>query len=175
MSNYPQAIESYQQSLTLWQQLGDRAAVGQLLRGLGNVHIASGNYNKALDFHQQSLEIARSFNDTEGLIYSYNSLGAISANQGNYQQASQYYQQSLNNINNLDNSHLSQKLTAQAFNNLGSTTHAQMNYPQSLDYYQQSLAIAEKQNLSALKGIILSGMGSVYLSLDDFSQAKKYL
>jgi CHAT domain-containing protein/Flp pilus assembly protein TadD len=175
LSNYPRAIEAYQQSLTLWRQLGDRAAEGQVLRGLGNVQIALGNYDKALDFHQQSLAITRSFNDREGLIYSYNSLGAISANQGNYQQASQYYQQSLDTIAHLDNSNLAPKLTAQALNNLGSTAHAQMNYPQALDYYQQSLAIAQNHNLSALKGIILSGMGSVYLSLDDYARAKEYL
>ena len=175
LSDYPQALESYQKSLTIWQQLKERAAEGQVLRGLGNVQIALGNYDKAINLHQQSLKIAQSFNDTEGLVYSYNSLGAIYANQGNYTQATRQYQQSLSKIQTLDNSLLSQKLQAQTLNNLGSVTHAQRNYQQSLKYYQQSLAIAEKNNLIALKGTIFSGMGSLYLSLDDYPQAKTNL
>ena len=175
LGNYPQAITAYDESLTLWQQLGDRAAEGQVLRGMGNLQIALGNYDKALKLHQQSLEIAQSFKDREGIIYSYNSLGAISANQGQYPQASKYYQQSWSKIKQLQNSPLKNKLTAQTLNNLASTTHASKDFNRALDYYQQSLELAQANGLVALEGTIASGIGSVYLSLDDYPAATKNL
>ena len=174
LSSYSQALTAYEQSLNIWQELGDRSAEGQVLRGLGNVQIALGNYDKALNLHQQSLKIAQSFNDTEGIVYSYNAIGSIYANQGDYNRATQQYQQSLQTISNLSKSVLSQKLEAQTLNNLASATHAQMNYQSALSYYQQALKIADN-NLITLKGSILGGMGSVYLSLDDYSEAKTNL
>ena len=175
LGNYPQAIAAYDVSLTLWQELNNRAAVGQVLRGLGNVQIALGNYDKAKALHQQALAIAEDFQDLEGIVYSHNSLGAIAANQGKYPQASQSYQQSLSSIKQLDNPQLQQKLNAQTLNNLASTTHASRNYDRALDYYQKSLQIAQTNNLAALEGTIVSGIGSVYLSLDNYPEAKKNL
>ena len=172
LGKYPQAITSFDRSLNLWQQLGNKGAEGQVLRGLGNVQIALGNYEKALSLHKKSLNIAQGLNDNEGLVYSNNSLGAIYANQGEYEQSRQQYQTSLRIIQSLGSSRLSQQLKAQTLNNLGSVTHAQSNLSQAKSYYQQSLAIAEKHNLSALKGTILSGMGSLYLSLDNYPKAK---
>lgn len=175
IGNYPQAISAFDESLTLWQELNSQAAVGQVLRGMGNVQIAIGNYDKAQTLHQQALTIAQDFNNTEGIIYSHNSLGAIAANQGKYPQAIQAYEQSLKVIESLDNPNLSQNLTAQTLNNLASANHAQMNFDRALDYYQQSLEIAQTNNLVALEGTIISGMGSVYLSLDDYPKAKENL
>ncbi len=175
IGNYPQAISAFDESLTLWQELNNQAVVGQVLRGMGNVQIAIGNYDKAQTLHQQALTIARDFNNTEGIIYSHNSLGAIAANQGKYPQAIQAYQQSFEAIKSLDNPNLSQKLTAQTLNNLASANHAQMNFDRALDYYQQSLEIAQTNNLVALEGTIISGMGSVYLSLDDYPKARENL
>ena len=175
LGKYPQAITSFDRSLALWQQLGNKGAEGQVLRGLGNVQIALGNYEKALSLHKKSLNIAQGLNDNEGLVYSNNSLGTIYANQGEYEQSRQQYQTSLRIIQSLGNSRLSQQLKAQTLNNLGSVTHAQSNLSQAQSYYQQSFAIAEKYNLSALKGTILSGMGSLYLSFDDYPKAKNHL
>ena len=175
LGNYPQAIAAYDESLSLWQQLNNKAARGQVLRGMGNVQIALGNYDKARKLHQESLAIAKEFNDTAGIIYSRNSLGAIAANQGKYDKASQSYQQSLSAIEQLDNSDLTQKLTAQTLNNLASTTHASRNYDRALDYYQQSLEIAEANSFVALEGTIISGIGSVYLSLKDYQAAQENL
>lgn len=175
LGNYPQAIAAYDESLRLWQDLNIRAAEGKVLRGIGNVHIALGNYDKALNFHRQGLRIAKEFNDTEGLVYSQNSLGAITANQGRYAQAEKSYQQSLTTVKSLDNPNLASKLTAQTLNNLASTTHASKKYDLALDYYQQSLEIAEANNLLALEGTIISGIGSVHLSLNNYSEGKKNL
>ena len=175
LGNYPQAIAAYDKSLNLWQQLNNKAARGQVLRGMGNLQIALGNYQKAQKLHQDSLAIAKEFNDTSGVIYSQNSLGAIAANQGKYDKASQFYRQSLSAIEQLDDADLIQKLTAQTLNNLASTTHASENYNRALDYYQQSLEIAQANDLVALEGTINSGIGSVYLSLNNYQAAQKNL
>lgn len=175
VGNYPQAISAFDRSLSLWQELNNQAAVGQVLRGMGNVQIAIGNYEKAEVFHQQALTIARDFQNQEGIIYSQNSLGAIAANRGKYPQAQKFYQQSLQEIQTLEDSPQKQKLTAQTLNNLASSYHASMDYDRALDNYDQSLNIAQENNFVALEGTIISGIGSVYLSLDDFTAAKENL
>ena len=175
LGNYPQAITAFDASLSLWQQLDNNAAQGQVLRGMGNVQIALGNYDKALKLHQQALKIAQSLNDTEGIIYSNNSLGAIAANQGKYAEAGNYYQQSLTAIAGITNPNQQSKLRAQTLNNLASSTHANQEFNRALKYYDHALEIAENNNLVALEGTIVSGIGSVYLSLDNYSEAKKNL
>ena len=175
LGKYPQAITAFNESLSLWQQLNNRAAEGQVLRGIGNVQIALGNYDRALESHQQALTIAQEFKDPVGTVYSHNSLGAISANQGKYPEASEYYQQSLRLIARIDDASLKDRLTAQTLNNLGSTTHASQEYDRALEYYQQGLAIAETNGMVALEGTVISGIGSVHLSLDNYAEGKKNL
>jgi tetratricopeptide (TPR) repeat protein len=59
LGQYQRAIEYYQQSLEIEQEIGDRSGEAAALLGLGNVYYSLESYQRAIEYSQQSLEIAR--------------------------------------------------------------------------------------------------------------------
>ncbi len=66
LGDYQQAINYYQQSLEIRQEIGDRHGISNSLNGLGNAYYSLGDYPKAIDYYQQSLEIATEIGDRHG-------------------------------------------------------------------------------------------------------------
>ena len=100
LGNYTQAIDYYQQSLTIAREIGDRQGEGSCLGSLGTAYYALdyyalGNYTQAIDYYQQSLTIAREIGDRQGEGNWLGNLGAAYHSLGDYPQAIDYYQQSL--------------------------------------------------------------------------------
>lgn len=66
LGNYTQAIDYYQQSLTIAREIGDRQGEGNWLGNLGAAYHSLGDYPQAIDYYQQSLAIAREISDHYG-------------------------------------------------------------------------------------------------------------
>ncbi len=90
-----QAIASHNQSLEIFQQIGERSGIASSLGSLGNAYNSQGDYAQAIDYCQQSLEIEQQIGERRGIAYSLMSLGNAYNSQGDYGQAIDYYQQSL--------------------------------------------------------------------------------
>ncbi|HEY9599659.1 MAG TPA: tetratricopeptide repeat protein, partial [Cyanophyceae cyanobacterium] len=63
LGQYQQAIVSHQQSLTIKQEIGDRAGMAVSLNKLGKACCSSGDYQQAKDYYGQALTIKRQLND----------------------------------------------------------------------------------------------------------------
>jgi tetratricopeptide (TPR) repeat protein len=89
------ALQSYQQALTIYQQIKDRQGEGLALANLGNAYNNRSDFAKAIEYLQQALKIVREINDreTEGRILS--NLGVAYLNLKNYAKAIEYLQQGL--------------------------------------------------------------------------------
>ena len=95
LGEYQQAIDYYQQSLVIAQEIGDRSGIATSFNNLGNAYYSLGEYNKAIDYYQQSLVIAQEIGDRSGIATSFNNLGNAYYSLGEYNKAIDYYQQSL--------------------------------------------------------------------------------
>ena len=73
--DYPRAIDYYQQSLEIQQQIGDRSGEANTLMGLGVAYGSQGEYQRAIDYHQQSLEIQQQIGDRSGEANTWFNLG----------------------------------------------------------------------------------------------------
>ncbi|MCG8364549.1 MAG: tetratricopeptide repeat protein, partial [Pseudanabaenales cyanobacterium] len=95
VSQFREALQSWQAALAIYRELGDRAGEGMTLKNIGNVYVNLGDYPQVLEYYQQSLAITRDIGDraTEGKIL--NNIGIVYKNLGDYPQALEYYQQSL--------------------------------------------------------------------------------
>ena len=66
LGKYDRAIELYQQSLAIAEEIADRQEKGRTFSSIGSVHLSLGNYHEAIEYYQQSLDITREFSDRLG-------------------------------------------------------------------------------------------------------------
>ncbi|WP_199333776.1 tetratricopeptide repeat protein [Oculatella sp. FACHB-28] len=170
LGNYPQALEYYEQSLALSQELGDRAGEAATLGNIGIVNDLLGNYPQALEYYEQSLAIKRELGDRAGEAITLNNIGSANRSLGNYPQALEYYEQSLAIKRELGD----RAGEAATLGNIGIVNDLLGNYPQALEYYEQSLAIKRELGDRAGEAITLNNIGIINYLLGNYPQALQY-
>ena len=95
ISQYPKALNFYQQELALEQQIGDKAGEATTLSNIGSVYKELSQYAKALDFYQPSLAIERQVGDKAGEAKTLSNIGLVYDDLSQYAKALDFYQQAL--------------------------------------------------------------------------------
>ncbi len=85
----------YEESLTIFREIGDLRGIATSLNGLGHVSYDQGDYGSARTFYEESLTIFREIGDLRGIALSLNNLGFVSSSQGDYSSARTFYEESL--------------------------------------------------------------------------------
>ncbi len=81
-TDHEQAQRLLEQSIALYQSLGDRWGMSNALDGLGTVVWDRAAYNEAKQYHEKSLAIHRELGDQRGSAYSLGRLGTLALLQG---------------------------------------------------------------------------------------------
>ncbi|MCT7960986.1 tetratricopeptide repeat protein [Laspinema sp. D1] len=165
------ALQSWEQALEIYRQLGDIAGEGGTLYNLGNVYYSLGEYAQAQQYLLQSLEISLHVGDKAWEGRNLNDLGSVYSALGEYAQAQQYLLQSLE---------ISLQLGDKAregvtLYNLGKVYNSLGEYAQAQQYLRQSLEIFRQLGNKAGEGNTLLNLGIVYGSLGEYAQAQQYL
>ncbi|MEL7039273.1 MAG: tetratricopeptide repeat protein, partial [Cyanobacteria bacterium J06592_8] len=170
LGQYQEAIEYYQQSLTIAREIGDRNGEAASLGNLGIAYRRLGQYEKAIEYYQQSLAIFQEIGDRKGVASSLNNLGNAYFSLGQYQKAIEYHQQSLA----IDREIGDRKGVASSLNNLGNAYDSLGQYQEAIEYHQQSLAI--EREIGDRNGVAssLGNLGNAYLSLGQYQKAIEY-
>jgi class 3 adenylate cyclase/Tfp pilus assembly protein PilF len=168
--DYPKALNYYNQSLKIDEQISDQKGIAASLNNIGLIFVNQGDYPKALDYYTRSLKIDEQIGEEKGIAQSLNNIGIIYNNQGDYQKALDYYTQSLKIKEQIGD----QKGVAASLNNIGLIYEFQGDYPKALDYHNQSLKI--KQQIGDQMGIgpSLHNIGSIYQHQGDYPKALDY-
>ncbi|MFT4526099.1 MAG: adenylate cyclase [Bacteroidia bacterium] len=166
-SDYPKALDYYQRSLVIREEIGDKKGIAGSLNNLGIIYQVQGDSPKALDYYQRSLKIEEEIGDNNGIASSLGNIGGIYQDQGDSLKALDYHQRSLKICEEMGD----KKGIASSLNNIGVIYQVQGDYPKALDYYQRSLKIREE--IGEKKGIALSlnAIGSFYQKQGDHQQA----
>ncbi|MGW2836147.1 tetratricopeptide repeat protein, partial [Streptomyces sp. NPDC001286] len=93
--DYQQAEERYRASLTISEELGNRAGIATSYHQLGMIAQERGDYQQAEERYRASLTISEELGDRAGIANSYHQLGRIAQLRGDYQQAEERYRASL--------------------------------------------------------------------------------
>jgi len=169
-SQFQAAIQSWQQALTIYREIGDRWGEANCLNNLGSAYSSLGQYQQAIDYQQQSLAIGREIGDHQGEAYSLGNLGSAYSSLGQYQQAIDYQQQSLAIKREIGD----RQGEANSLNNLGNVYRSLGQYRQAIDYHQQSLAIKREIGDRQGEAYSLNNLGIAYSSLGQYRQAIDY-
>ncbi|GAG43262.1 unnamed protein product, partial [marine sediment metagenome] len=94
-AEYHSAIELYQQSLSVFEELKDKQRIGSSLGSLGNVYNYLGQYQAAISYYNKALDIARETKDLNSECISLGNLGSAYEYLGQYQKAIDFIERSL--------------------------------------------------------------------------------
>ncbi|ULB47722.1 CHAT domain-containing protein [Limnospira fusiformis KN01] len=168
-SEYPQAWESLQQSLALYEEIGDRARIALCWGQLGCIERDRGNWDEAERLYQQSLALSTELGDRKGMAESWGVLGDIQRFRGNWDEAERLYQQYLEVMTELGD----RKGMATSWGVLGDIQRFRGNWEEAERLYQQCLAI--ETELGDRKGMASSWgvLGDIQRNRGNWDEAER--
>ncbi|MEW6496757.1 MAG: tetratricopeptide repeat protein, partial [Cyanobacteriota bacterium] len=164
------ALEKFQQALTIYEAIGERANIAVSLNNIGEAYRQLGQYSQALESYQQALTIRQDLGDRKGEGRTLNSIGLLYQSQGQYFQALDFYQQALKVIRELNN----RIDEGTILNNIGGIYRQLGEHTKALEFYQQSLAIRKELDDKAGEGVTLTNIGVAYFRLGNYSKALEF-
>ncbi|MGP1384258.1 MAG: tetratricopeptide repeat protein [Thainema sp.] len=167
LSQYEKAIELYQQSLKITQEIGDRHGEANNLGNLGSAYYSKGQYEKAIELYQQSLTIKQEIGDRECEAVALGNLGSAYRSLGQYEKAIELYQQSLKIQQELGYF----RYAAATLSNLGLAYDLKCLYEKAIELYQQSLIINQAVGDRHGEAATLCNLGNIYNSLSQYEKA----
>ena len=167
ISQFREALQSWEQALTIYRKIGNRQGEAISLGNLGNAYYSLGQYQKAIDFHQQYLEISREIGDRLGEAASLGNLGNAYHSLGQYQKAIDFYEQSLEIEREIGNP----QGEAISLGNLGNAYDSLGQYQKAIDFHQQYLEISREIGDRLGEANSLGSLGNVYHSLGQYQNA----
>ncbi len=169
-TDYPKALDYYQRSLKIYEEIGDKPGSASTISNIGIIYKNQGDYPKALDYYQRSLKIQEEIGDTRGSAATIGNIGTIYLAQGDYPIALDYYQRSLKIVEEIGD----KQVSANTIGNIGSIYKNQGDYTKALDYYQRSLKIYEEMGNKEGSARTISNMGLIYKNQGDYTKALDY-
>ena len=165
-----QAIEFYQQSLTIMRELGRRRREGEILGNLGLAYAALGETRQAIEFYQQSLTIMRELGDRRSEGNAVGNLGNAYGDLGDTRTAIEFHQQHLAIARELGD----RRGEGNTLGNLGIAYFTLGNIRQAIEFYQQTLTIMRELGDRRGEGNTLGNLGSAYFALGEARTAIEF-
>ena len=92
---WDKALEFYERSLKIDQELGDKQGISNSYNNLGILYKDKGEWDKALECYEKSLEMNEELGDEQGISSSYGNLGILYKDKGEWDKALECYEKSL--------------------------------------------------------------------------------
>jgi predicted ATPase/Tfp pilus assembly protein PilF/transcriptional regulator with XRE-family HTH domain len=169
--DYTVARLRHEESLLIWQELGNKRGIAAALHRLGSVDLDQGDYARARSLYEESLAIRREIDDQQGMAASFHNLGLIAHEQGDDDSARILYGESLAIERQLGN----RQGIAVSLNNLGNVARNQGDSASARTLFTESLAIrralGDKQGIA----LALNNLGNVAVDQGDYGAARTLL
>lgn len=170
LSNYPKALEFYQKTLKIAEELGDKKQIAPCYLNIAYLFSDQGNYNSVLEYLQKSLAIYQELNDKDGIADCCNNIGGAYLSLSNYQMAREYYLKALQIFEELNI-----KIgIADCVSNLGIVYMRLNNNNSAMDNYYRALSVYTE--LDDKNGIasVFSNIAEIQIRQKNYSEAVKY-
>jgi predicted ATPase/DNA-binding CsgD family transcriptional regulator len=167
--DYARAVASHEESMSLYQSIGDERGVASALQYLGNVAHHQEEYARAADLYQRSLTLHRSAGDTDGSAGVLNSLGVLARNQGDLEQARSYFEESLAIYRGLGDG----RNVAFLLNNLARVARDLGDWGGTLDLCNQSLGLFSDLADAWGVALVLLNLGIIAQEYGDLVRAAR--
>ncbi|MGW5715694.1 tetratricopeptide repeat protein, partial [Amycolatopsis sp. NPDC003865] len=166
---YGEAERRYTDSLTILEELGDRAGMAVSYHQLGMLAHDRGEYGEAERRYTDSLTILEELGDRARMAASYHHLGILAQNRGEYGEAERRYTDSLTIKEELGN----RAGMAASYHQLGMLAHARGEYGEAERRYTDSLTIAEELGDRAGMAVSYHHLGILAHARGEYGEAER--
>jgi serine phosphatase RsbU (regulator of sigma subunit) len=168
LGDFKEALENWDPSLALYQELGDDNMVANLLSNRGSVFYTTGNSVQAVEYYIRALKIAEEVNDSLRIGTLFLNIGLVYLEQSTtLNQARDYCIRAVSLGESLGNA----RLAGVGYLNLGQIYMGMESYDSALYYYDRALeVISSGANIST----IYNDIGSIYAKQNEFPTALQY-
>ncbi|MEZ5057720.1 MAG: adenylate/guanylate cyclase domain-containing protein [Saprospiraceae bacterium] len=168
--NSPKALEYFQKSLPIREELGDQKGMANTNNNIGMIYRNQGDNTMAREYFQKGLAIVQELGNKKVIANTLNNIGLTYQDQGDFDKALEYFENSLVMQEELGN----RQSIAVLLNNIGSISEKQNKYPKAMEYFQKSLKM--RQELGDYQGVAnsLNNIGILYKEEQEYSKAIKY-
>jgi len=170
ISQFREALQSWEQALTIYREIGSRQGEAASLGNLGAAYQSLGQFHRAIEFHQQQLEISREIGDRQGEVASLGNLGNAYQSLGQFHRAIEFYQQSLEIKREIGH----RQGEANSLGNLGNAYYSLGQFHRAIEFHQQYLKISREIGNRQGEANSLSSLGIAYDSLGQFHRAIEF-
>ena len=168
---YPEAMAQLEESLKLYEELGEKDRVTTPLQAIGLIYSTQGDYKRALTYLQRTLALCEALGDSARKAAVLTNIGNAYYFQGNYPEAINQYKRSLKLVEESGD----HKGVSNALNNIGTIYGGLGDYAKALEYFQRDLKVREELGDKSGIAASLCNIGTVYTSQEKFDLALENL
>jgi serine phosphatase RsbU (regulator of sigma subunit) len=168
--DYGKAVEYYQQSLRISENINDKKGIAASLGNIGGIYLLLDKYDKALDYELRAQKLLGELGNKEGLASTYNNLGLIYNAKDDYEKALEYNNSSLALYRDLGDKH---GMSA-SYGNIGELYMNLKDTPKAIEFYLKSLAISEEIEDQQARGKTKASIATAYAQQKKFPLAIEY-
>ncbi len=152
------ALAKWQESLALWQSIGDRPREIEALNFIGLIHRSRGDAVFALALYSRALALARQSTDRRGEAQALNNLGVAHHQLSQYKVAIQELQEARQIWEELDD----QDELANTLYCLGVLQYDSNELGAALESFNRALGLRRKMNHAGGQALVLTGIATIY-------------
>ena len=169
-----EALVSFEQSLEIYQTLGDKLGEARALKEIGGVHFFFDEYEKAIENYNKALSVFKETEAKSDEAGTLNRLGGVYDHLEDPKRALESYERALSIYRSI----LSPAGEAVTLNNIGTVYSGLRENQKAIEFYQRSLELFRKTNDRVNEANTLHSLGSIYslrgdkqTALDHFNSA----
>lgn len=166
----PKALECYEKSLKIKEQINDKLGISSSLNNIGLIYSNQGYENKALEYYAKSLSIQEALQDKQSMATTLNNIGLAYYNLKDIPRVLEYYHRSLKLRESIDN----KEGIGISLNNIAQVYAEQEDLMKAMEYFEKSLKVGEQINNNKLIATTLNNIGLMYKNKGDFEKALEY-
>lgn len=172
-NDYFNAIDNYNTSLRLYNQLQDSLGIAKVNNSIGLIEIKRGNYNRGLRYSLSAIDIFESKNLRIELSSAYNNLAEAYFKTNQIDKALEFNTKALQVREQLKDSSGIKVSTK----NIAILYSMRKEHRRAIEYFERLLSYLNPQdnNDQFIRGEILPRIGDEYLQFNDYQKAANYL
>lgn len=167
LGEYPEALDFYQQCLTLAEETDNLAAQAGALNNIGIIHFVWGQHDEALSYYYRTVSLQSDRGDQDGLARAYNNVANVYQTAGNYDQSLEFYNKALEIHVQGDN----QAMVAATHNNIGLLHFDRGNLKVSKTHFEKALQLEEEIDDKPGMALSMNNLGQVMVEQGNLDAA----